>query len=150
MPDNQLHHGDSREVLKTLPSASVDSVVTDPPAGLTGGALRIGRKNCLTWLFLQVHLPDFAHGDVQRTEEFQLSAVLRDSSLLDGEQGARIGAGVGVPEGTVHLKDFAQGGEPEVHDSREAASGVTKDELSLVRDSKMKSIDSYFKKATES
>lgn len=31
---NRILHGDSREVLKTFPDASVDSVVTDPPAGL--------------------------------------------------------------------------------------------------------------------
>ena len=35
MPDNQLLHGDSREVLKTLATASVDSVVTDPPSGIS-------------------------------------------------------------------------------------------------------------------
>jgi DNA modification methylase len=29
-----LHHGDCLEVLRTLPDASVDSVVTDPPAGI--------------------------------------------------------------------------------------------------------------------
>lgn len=32
-----LHHGDSREVLKTLAEASVDSIVTDPPYHLTAG-----------------------------------------------------------------------------------------------------------------
>src|SRR5271170_3198221 len=31
---NQILQGDSREVLKTLPDASIDSVVTDPPAGI--------------------------------------------------------------------------------------------------------------------
>lgn len=30
-----LHHGDSLEVLKTLPDNSVDSIVTDPPYGLS-------------------------------------------------------------------------------------------------------------------
>ena len=32
--DVQLHLGDCLEVLKTLPSGSVDAVVTDPPAGI--------------------------------------------------------------------------------------------------------------------
>ena len=32
---NQILHGDSRELLKKLPDASVDSVVTDPPAGIS-------------------------------------------------------------------------------------------------------------------
>jgi DNA modification methylase len=31
----QLHHGDCREVLASLPDCSVDSVVTDPPYGLS-------------------------------------------------------------------------------------------------------------------
>ena len=26
-----LHHGDNREVLRTMPDNSVDSIVTDPP-----------------------------------------------------------------------------------------------------------------------
>jgi site-specific DNA-methyltransferase (adenine-specific) len=32
---NQILHGDCRELLKTIPDASVDSVVTDPPAGIS-------------------------------------------------------------------------------------------------------------------
>ena len=31
----QLHHGDCLEVLKTMPDCSVDSIVTDPPYGLS-------------------------------------------------------------------------------------------------------------------
>lgn len=30
----QLHHGDCLDVLRTMPDASVDAVVTDPPYGL--------------------------------------------------------------------------------------------------------------------
>ena len=30
----ELHHGDCLEVLKTIPDASVDAVITDPPYGL--------------------------------------------------------------------------------------------------------------------
>ena len=33
----RLLHGDCRSVLKTLPDASVDSIVTDPPYELTTG-----------------------------------------------------------------------------------------------------------------
>ena len=108
----------------------------DVPAGLTGGALRVGRENSLSGLLLQVSFPDLAYDDVQRAEEFEFTPVLRDSSFLDGEKSTRVDARVGVPEGTVYLKDSAQGGEPEVHDSREATSRVTEDELPLVCDSK--------------
>lgn len=34
MSDYTLYHGDCLEVLPTLPAASVDAVVTDPPYGL--------------------------------------------------------------------------------------------------------------------
>jgi site-specific DNA-methyltransferase (adenine-specific) len=37
-----LHHGDSRDVLKTLPSESIDSVVTDPPYALVSIVKRFG------------------------------------------------------------------------------------------------------------
>jgi hypothetical protein len=30
----KLHHGDCLDILRTLPDASVDAVVTDPPYGL--------------------------------------------------------------------------------------------------------------------
>jgi site-specific DNA-methyltransferase (adenine-specific) len=33
--NHQLHHGDCLEVLKTMPDNSVDSIVTDPPYGLS-------------------------------------------------------------------------------------------------------------------
>lgn len=40
-----LHHGDCREVLRTLTDDSVDSVVTDPPYHLTSIVKRFGGKN---------------------------------------------------------------------------------------------------------
>jgi len=50
-----LHHGDCLEWLRTLPSASVDAVVTDPPAGIAfmGKAWdhhRGGRAEWVAWL----------------------------------------------------------------------------------------------------
>lgn len=40
-----LYHGDSRDVLKTLPDNSIDSVVTDPPYALVSIVKRFGGKN---------------------------------------------------------------------------------------------------------
>lgn len=40
-----VHHGDSRDVLKTLPDASVDSVVCDPPYALVSIGKRFGAEN---------------------------------------------------------------------------------------------------------
>lgn len=40
-----LHAGDSRDVLATLPDASIDSVVTDPPYALVSISKRFGKVN---------------------------------------------------------------------------------------------------------
>lgn len=40
-----VHHGDSRDVLKSIPDASVDSVVTDPPYALVSIGKRFGADN---------------------------------------------------------------------------------------------------------
>lgn len=40
-----LHQGDSRDVLRSLPDASVDSVVTDPPYALVSITKRFGGQN---------------------------------------------------------------------------------------------------------
>jgi len=50
-----LHHGDCLDVLRTLPDASVDSVVTDPPAGIAfmGKAWdedKGGRRQWIAWM----------------------------------------------------------------------------------------------------
>ena len=39
-----VHHGDSREVLKSIPDASIDSVVTDPPYALVSIVKRYGSE----------------------------------------------------------------------------------------------------------
>lgn len=38
-----LHHGDSRDVLRSIPDASIDSVVTDPPYALVSIVKRFGK-----------------------------------------------------------------------------------------------------------
>lgn len=43
MTDITLHHGDSRDVLKTLADNSIDSVVTDPPYALVSVQKRFGK-----------------------------------------------------------------------------------------------------------
>ena len=50
-PGYTLHHGDALEVLRTLPDASVDCVITDPPyssGGFTRGdrAAPVASKYC--------------------------------------------------------------------------------------------------------
>ncbi len=40
-----VHHGDSREVLKSFPDASIDSVVCDPPYALVSIGKRFGAEN---------------------------------------------------------------------------------------------------------
>jgi hypothetical protein len=50
-----LHHGDCLDVLRTLPDASVDSVVTDPPAGIAfmdkaWDEDKGGRRQWIAWM----------------------------------------------------------------------------------------------------
>lgn len=54
-PDLTLHLGDCLDVLRTMPDASVDAVVTDPPAGIsfmgkTWDADKGGREAWVSWL----------------------------------------------------------------------------------------------------
>lgn len=53
--DAQIFHGDSVEVLRTLPAESVDALVTDPPSGISfmgkdWDTDKGGRKEWVTWL----------------------------------------------------------------------------------------------------
>lgn len=50
-----LHHGDCLEILKTIPDNSVDSLVTDPPAGISfmgkeWDSAKGGRKEWVEWM----------------------------------------------------------------------------------------------------
>lgn len=49
MPDFKIHHGDCLEILRTLPSASVDAVVTDPPYMVGAISVGSGREKKGTW-----------------------------------------------------------------------------------------------------
>ncbi|OQW53861.1 MAG: hypothetical protein A4S09_06490 [Proteobacteria bacterium SG_bin7] len=70
----QIHLGDSLEILKTIPSNSVDSLVTDPPAGIGLMGLdwdkdKGGRRQWISWLtkiMIECHrvLKPGAHGFV--------------------------------------------------------------------------------------
>lgn len=61
----ELHHGDCLDVLRTLPDASVDAVVTDPPYS-SGGAMRGDRMQGTRQKYCQSssghYAPEF-HGD---------------------------------------------------------------------------------------
>ena len=46
----QLYHGDCLEVLATLPDASVDSVVTDPPYGLANTSTEQVADTIVRWV----------------------------------------------------------------------------------------------------
>ncbi|WP_327029724.1 site-specific DNA-methyltransferase [Micromonospora sp. NBC_01740] len=54
-----LHHGDALDVLRTLPDASVDAVVTDPPYGLADHHPRVIATALAAWLAGdRDHVPD--------------------------------------------------------------------------------------------
>ena len=59
-----LHHGDCLEVLATLPDASVDSVVTDPPYSLTDRR----EQYCAGDVLRDAIVTDAQHGDAERAK----------------------------------------------------------------------------------
>jgi site-specific DNA-methyltransferase (adenine-specific) len=123
-----LHHGDCLEWLRTLPSASVDAVVTDPPAGITfmdkaWDHHRGGRAEWVAWLAdvmrecLRVLKPG-GHAlvwSLPRTEHWTACAV-ED-------------AGFEIRDGVYHL--FAQGWPKSLDVSKtiDAAAGAEREKV---------------------
>jgi site-specific DNA-methyltransferase (adenine-specific) len=123
-----LHHGDCLEWLRTLPSASVDAVVTDPPAGITfmdkaWDHHRGGRAEWVAWLAdvmrecLRVLKPG-GHAlvwSLPRTEHWTACAI-ED-------------AGFEIRDGVYHL--FAQGWPKSLDVSKtiDAAAGAEREKV---------------------
>lgn len=59
-----LHHGDCLEVLRSLPDASVDAVVTDPPYSLTNSR----EQYCASDVLRDAIVTDAQHSDAQRAQ----------------------------------------------------------------------------------
>lgn len=126
-----LWHGDCLDVLATLPDASVDSVVTDPPYNLSAPK---GRDECLSRAVAQIVLPDDHERDSEGFEGGHLARPSLGRSHLSGKAGSvRVSARIGVPEGAVDL-DGPPIIEQEVDASDEPAALATDGDLTTVGD----------------
>ncbi|MET7713707.1 DNA methyltransferase [Streptomyces sp. NPDC005407] len=119
-------------VLPTLPDASVDAIVTDPPYNLSDSRKR--DANCMRRIIAEFLLPHLDNRDAQIGKSGELSGPSLGGSLLGEEHGAvRVDAGIGMPEGPVHLQGPAVG-EHEVDTGNEAPSQTADNDLPAVAD----------------
>ena len=105
-PDYEILAGDCRDVMAAMDAESVDSIVSDPPYGLSQASKRNVRS--LSSAMLEVILPDLANLYAKRFGKAELPFP-RDSVLfLDWAlRSVGVETRVGVPKGAVDLKDDA-------------------------------------------
>jgi hypothetical protein len=120
---SQLLLGDCLEVMRTMPDASVDAVVTDPPYGLSQASKRNVRS--LNSAMLEVVFPDLADLYAKGLSKAELPFP-RDSVLyLDWAlRSFGVKTWVGVPEGSVDFKGNAVARKEEVEAAGIGAVGV--------------------------
>ncbi len=105
-----LHHGDCLDVLRTLPDASVDSVVTDPPYSLTDRR----EQYCAGDVLRDAIIMDAQHADAERTKSLVTLRITVAPSLAMRVRG-------------VHLDRHVAAGEEEVDD--DSAAGRQDDDV---------------------
>jgi hypothetical protein len=125
----EVIEGDCVDVMRTMPEASVDAVVCDPPYNLSDSGKRDAQ--CLRRTMLEVGFPHDDHSHVQRCEGSHLAGPRGGSATLRWVDGTvRVDARIGVPEGAVDLKR-ASVGKQEVHDGDMASTGTSDRHLPL-------------------
>ena len=105
-----LYHGDCLDVLRTLPDASVDSVVTDPPYSLTDRR----EQYCAGDVLRDAIIMDAQHADAERTKSLVTLRITVAPSLAMRVRGA-------------HLDRHVAAGEEEVDD--DSAAGRHDDDV---------------------
>jgi DNA modification methylase len=133
--DIVVHHGDCLDILRSLPDASIDAVVTDPPYNLSNSGNR--DEDCLRRILTQVQLPDTHEGD---SEPFQFGYLPTPggsgTELRLEDWSVAVDPRVAMPESPV---DF-QGPtvfQHEVEHGEETAVTIAERVLPLVPDTKI-------------
>ncbi len=90
-----LHHGDCLDVLRTLPDASVDSVVTDPPYSLTDRR----EQYCAGDVLRDAIIMDAQHADAERTKSLVTLRITVAPSLAMRVRGVHLDRHVAAGEG---------------------------------------------------
>jgi hypothetical protein len=110
----QLFEGDCLDILPTLEANSVDTIITDPPYGLSNEGSK-GASDRFVSVLHKVAFPNFDEAQAQPLYKIDLYGVPVDGTQLSrGELAGIVEAWVGVPERPINLDNSIEGGEKEV------------------------------------
>ena len=122
---NTVQCGDCLELLKEFPAGSVDSVVTDPPYGLTNGD-----RDALGKVFADIVFPDLANFYAKHFCDGEFPFPLDSVSLLDFVNRAmRVEPRVAMPECPIDFQSCASVRKEEVKATGKSPIGVSDGEL---------------------
>lgn len=104
-PRFQVIHGNCLDVLPTLPAMSIDSVVTDPPYGLSAASGLQSDSDCVFNTLRNIGFPKLYKWDVKSGKKGDLSSIVSSSLPLGGvNRTVGVKPGVGMPKRPVNLK----------------------------------------------
>jgi site-specific DNA-methyltransferase (adenine-specific) len=135
MVDWSVLVGDCREVMAGMEADSVDSIVTDPPYGLSSGSAN-SREDGFLRAFFDVHLPNLADAYSHGRSMGNLPLPRAGTSLLAWmDRAIWENARVRMPESAVHFEGNVVCWQPEIKRSDEPSvvppERVLPDELNL-------------------
>lgn len=114
---NRVILGDNLQVMKTFADNSIDSVVTDPPYGLSANSSKDVINNLFFRMF-NIMLPNFHHSDLQKVKYSDfVSVLLQGSDLGRFEVLPCIKSWIGMPESAVNLHGDIKVSQKEVNTS---------------------------------
>lgn len=138
----QLHHGDCLHVLRGMEDNSVDSIVTDPPYGLSDGGTK-GVSERLADALFEVVLPDLYDANVKFGRVSEFSGPRDSVSFLDFMlRAGRVEPGVAVPESPVDFQRYVA--DQEIKNTSEGAGLGSNDVLAGVRVSQAGQFSGHF------
>jgi len=102
---NKIIQADCLDIMREMPSESVDLIVTDPPYGLSKSESDQEIVDKAFRTFANLVFPNFNEGDIQIAQYSDLVRILFQSSDLRRFKGSTVGieSWVGVPESTINL-----------------------------------------------
>lgn len=130
----ELYQGDCLVTLKTMADNSVDSIVTDPPYGLSQGKTTEKSVNeCIRRSF-NIMLPQFDDGNTKSVQYSDFSAVCGSGSELGNTEVVPIiKSFVGVPECSINLDHNIEGWKEKIYTSTKttiaSSDGMLVDEI---------------------
>lgn len=98
---NKVHIGNCLYVMKKMEANSVDSIVTDPPYGLSDKKSS-QRINDFIQRSFNIIFPNFKELDIKRIKYFDFLRILKESSFLGGEEVVNcIKSFISMPESSI-------------------------------------------------